>query len=73
MNKLIWKRYHKNCKNQDTESCPINSVCTGCYYYEDKLICSNCGRELISIQFKRKHGCPACVPEKPTKYCTGEY
>lgn len=64
---------YKHCKNCDTDCCTLWSSCNGCYYYEDKLICPNCGRELISVQFKRKNGCVSCVPEKSTKYCTGEY
>jgi len=73
MDEIIWKNNHKNCKNKDTECCPINSICTECYYYEDKLFCPNCKRELPHNNFRRKQGCMWCVPKKSTKYCTGKY
>jgi len=35
--------------------------------------CPNCGRNIVSKDFRRRNGCRYCVPEIPTKYCSGIY
>ena len=72
--RLKENRDYKSCGNKDSDCCVIWSACRTCYYYiKSELVCPNCGRELINIQFKRKNGCQWCVPEKSTQYCKGEY
>lgn len=66
-----------------------NGICVFCYHditewdsngllvtrYEaiNPIICPNCNRVMPNVDFKRKHGCKACVPIKSTKYCDGKY
>ena len=65
---------YKKCKNSDSDCCILFAACRDCYYYaKNELICPNCGREIPNLRFKRKHGCPYCVPEKRTEYCDGIY
>ena len=63
----------KFCKNKDSDFCILWSACKDCYYYEEDLICYNCGRIIPYSGFLNKKGCKWCVPKNITKYCTGEY
>jgi hypothetical protein len=63
MDPIIWKNNHKNCKNYNTNVCPIDDACVGCYHYKlDELICPNCGRRVPNTKFlnKDKKTCRWC-------------
>jgi primosomal protein N' len=66
-------RNHNLCKNKDSDCCVLFSSCNDCYYYEEGLICHNCGRNVPYKKFINKNGCEWCIPKKKTKYCNGKY
>jgi hypothetical protein len=77
----------KICNQDITPECCKKDICVFCknnvteWFSHGVLItryeaiiprrCPNCSRLLPNINFKRKHGCPSCVPEKPIKYNNG--
>jgi hypothetical protein len=58
-------RIHKHCKNEDSEDCILWSACDDCFYYEPKLICPNCEREIPNKEHLNKDGstCKWCKVE----------
>lgn len=52
-------RSHQHCKNEDSEDCILWSACDDCFYYEKKLTCPFCDRE-IPKEWLFKNGCILC-------------